>query len=38
MTAEVAQNFRLGSTSDPRRAPPAWKLGASPVRVAAGDL
>jgi hypothetical protein len=38
MTAEVAQNFRLGSPSDPRRAPPAWKLGASPVRVAAGDL
>jgi hypothetical protein len=26
MTQEVANAFRLGSPSDPRRAPPAWKL------------
>jgi hypothetical protein len=27
MTEQVATAFRLGSPADPRRAPPAWKLG-----------
>jgi hypothetical protein len=34
LTDEVARMFRLGSPSDPRRAPPAWKLDLPPVRVA----
>jgi hypothetical protein len=34
MTDEIARMFRLGSPSDPRRAPPAWKLDLPPVRVA----
>jgi hypothetical protein len=34
MTDEIADNFRLGSPKDPRRAPPAWKLGVPPVRIA----
>ncbi len=34
LTAEIARLFRLGSPSDPRRAPPAWKLGPPTVSVA----
>jgi hypothetical protein len=35
LTDAIARDFRLGSPADPRRAPPAWKLGASVQRVAA---
>jgi hypothetical protein len=36
MTEQIASAFRLGSPSDPRRAPPAWKLDAG-GKVAALD-
>src|SRR5262245_46849490 len=35
LTDQIAHDFRLGSPADPRRAPPAWKLGAPALRVAA---